>query len=111
MFFSVNGHAAENLTDLANLILTLDEKEFMQHHVRRDFSNWLKHILHKDELAEKLTKATNKEQVYELVSVEAKKENDELLPVRRIIARDFIYGLFIGLFVGGAVASLIWWLV
>ncbi len=102
-FFCVNGREAETLFDLRNILLDMSDSDFHHHtNGRNDFSNWIRDILHKDELAEKLRQKQEKKDVLSLIEEEMEREKSEYPPVnfRRLFIKDFVYGLLFGLIIG-----------
>lgn len=74
-FFSVNGHQAETLSDLKQIITRMSSDDFHHHtNGRNDFANWIKNILHMDFLAEKVQKTNSKEEVLSLIEEGLMKE-------------------------------------
>ncbi|NQU98207.1 hypothetical protein HQ533_01965 [Candidatus Woesearchaeota archaeon] len=104
-FFAVNGKKAENLSDLRDLIAEMPEKEF-NHHVsgQNDFANWVRDILHRDYLADRMEKVTSKDDMVKLVNDEMIKDREENIQgvdeFKRFIAKEFIYGMIFGIIIG-----------
>jgi hypothetical protein len=71
-----NGQSLKNLGELYPAISNMNDDEF-RHHVnaaKNDFANWIYHILEKKELANKLFRTTNKEEILGLIKDELDKE-------------------------------------
>ncbi|MAG38800.1 hypothetical protein CMO90_01820 [Candidatus Woesearchaeota archaeon] len=107
-FFAINGRKAERLSDLKNLVLNMSNKDFKHHLKGNDFSNWIKHILHKDKLADEINNINSKEKMIDLIEKHEKEdENNTQEPLKYHITRQFIYGLLLGMFVGILISELI----
>lgn len=105
-FFTVHGKKATTLADLKTILVEMSESEF-GHHVsgnKNDYAVWVRDILHKDSLANRLEKVSNKDDFIHLVTDELKKDRDLgfefSLDFKRFMAREFIYGMFLGLIIG-----------
>ena len=71
-----NGQSLKNLDELYPAISKMNDDEF-RHHVnaaKNDFANWTYHILEKKELANKLFRTTNKEEILGMIKDELDKE-------------------------------------
>lgn len=111
-FHTEEGRVAKNLPELKIILQEINEENF-EHHTKNgnDFAKWLRHILHKDYLADKLEKVHTKEEMLELIEDEIFKDShpywnsaDEF---KRFIAKEFLYGMIFGLIVGIIVSRLI----
>jgi len=112
-FFAVNGKKAENLLDLRALIAEMSEKDFKHHttQARNDFANWLRDIMHKDYLADRIGEVHSREDVLELINDEIMKDREieaqDSDEFKRFIVREFIYGLIFGIIIGIILSKLI----
>jgi hypothetical protein len=112
-FFTFHGKKIATLKELRNFILDLSQEDFKKHvsKDRNDFAIWIKDILHKDFLAEKLEKVKTREETLMLLDDELVKEHEDRiessLEFKRFIAKEFIYGMFFGLVLGLVLAGLI----
>lgn len=68
-FHLQNGRALKNLNELLNALKSMDDHTF-KHHVnshKNDFSNWVKHVFHEDELAYGISKTKEKHAMIEII--------------------------------------------
>ena len=104
-FFMINGEKAESLGDLRVLMMSMKEKDF-QHHIsgRNDFANWIRDILHKDFLADRLEKVKSRDEMLELIHDEILKDKESELThshtFKGLIVKEFVYGLLFGMIIG-----------
>jgi hypothetical protein len=105
-FFTVHGKSVGTLSDLKRSIEEMTDNEF-KHHVnshRNDFATWIRDILHKDYLADRLSKVSLKTDVLELIDDELTNQRevnpDMAKGIKRLVAKSFMYGLLIGLVIG-----------
>ncbi|MBU0471669.1 MAG: hypothetical protein KKF89_05980 [Nanoarchaeota archaeon] len=111
-FFAVHGKKAETLSDLRDMIVSIPEKDFI-HHIKEknDFAVWVRDILHKDYLAERMEKVSSREDLLELITDEMIKDRESELSgsdeFKRFIAREFIYGMLLGIVLGLVISQLI----
>lgn len=112
-FFTVHGKTSESLSELRLHISEMTDEEF-NHHVnaeKNDFASWVRDILHEDALAERLESADSKEKAIELLddAVLMNREMDVFKSpdFKRLMVREFIYGLLIGLIVGVIIGGLL----
>lgn len=112
-FFTIDGKKARSLLELRSILSEMDVKEF-NHHVtshKNDFASWIKDILHKDYLAEKLMKVDSKKDILILINDELLKEYEEEMEssteFKRFIVKEFVYGMFFGLILGLVISNLL----
>src|SRR3989338_572623 len=84
-FHLVNGRNLKNLHELANALVSMDEKTF-SHHVtkdRNDFSNWIKGVFREEELADQISRIRSREGISRRLS-EALKAESKKTPQQRV---------------------------
>ncbi len=95
--------AAENITDLGRLISLLSDDDFSYHIAGGNhFANWVRDILHQEDLANEMRKAVSKQDLLDTLKDNIEEENEQSFmgDFKRLLARDFIYGLVLGLIIG-----------
>jgi len=111
-FFAVHGKKASNISDLKVILQEISQENF-EHHTKNgnDFARWLRHILHKDYLADRLERVGTKEAMLELIEDEIIKDKepyaDSVDEFKRFIAKEFIYGMVFGIIIGIIITKLI----
>ncbi len=107
----MEGGEAECLSDLKQLMMEMSEDSFRHHLKNKDFSNWIRDILHKDAFADQIENIHSKEDL--IVAIDDELERDFLLGhdysffFRRFLAKNFIYGLVLGFILGVLLALLL----
>lgn len=110
-FHGVNGIKAETLSELKNLITSMSDSDFKYHtHNRNDFARWIRDILHRNYLANRIEKVHSKEHTLEFIDDEIRTESQIMSgseEFKRFMVKEFMLGLFFGLIIGIVVSQLI----
>ncbi|MBN2459055.1 hypothetical protein JXB28_02125 [Candidatus Woesearchaeota archaeon] len=82
-FFFAHGRKAKNIEGLKEVMEKIDDIEF-NHHVndqRNDFANWVEHVFGEQELAARLRKTYNKEDMHDAIDEFLKAKQPEPVPM------------------------------